>query len=176
MTLQANSNSPVWSRARIRFYKFVFFIASNIEERSVILVDEPENSLHVKWQLEYLNHILDIFHYFNVCVYVATHSPILVSGTLSSFPNSRVFEMENLSIKPVSNEYTGIEQELYSLFNVITPSNHFLSQKIIALINSLDSGDVSRSRFQDELVSLKRDCYDTRQQELIEMISDRISG
>lgn len=47
---------------------------------SVILVDEPENSLHVAWQKEIFNDYSAIAEEKNIQVIMATHSPYIIEG------------------------------------------------------------------------------------------------
>ena len=64
-------------------------IMSVMEERTVFLIDEPELSLHLHWQMEFHETLikllsrLDRFH-----VVIATHSPIMISEGVRSDRNS----------------------------------------------------------------------------------------
>ncbi len=60
----------------IMLYRMIF----DINEHSVILIDEPENSLHVAWQNDYLSHIEEIALVKNMQIIVATHSPHIIGG------------------------------------------------------------------------------------------------
>jgi predicted ATP-binding protein involved in virulence len=50
------------------------------ERESVVLIDEPEISLHVKWQREFLNDLLRIAQLTRLRFIIATHSPQIVGG------------------------------------------------------------------------------------------------
>lgn len=50
----------------------------DVSEGSLILIDEPELSLHVTWQEEFLPDILDIAKLSKLDFLVATHSPDIV--------------------------------------------------------------------------------------------------
>lgn len=59
----------------------LLFVALAVEDDTLILVDEPENSLHPQWQREYLNLFLKaISSCEGVHVLVATHSPLVASS------------------------------------------------------------------------------------------------
>lgn len=60
----------------IMFYNLIF----GSENNGLVLVDEPEISLHIKWQEEYLDFLLEICDMNNLQAVVATHSPNIVSG------------------------------------------------------------------------------------------------
>lgn len=55
-------------------------IISVMKERTVFLIDEPELSLHLHWQMEFHKTLIDILSILNKFhVVIATHSPIMIS-------------------------------------------------------------------------------------------------
>ncbi|MBV7245682.1 AAA family ATPase [Streptomyces sp. MW-W600-10] len=50
----------------------------NVAENSLVLIDEPEISLHVAWQQEFLNDIAKIANTASLRFVVATHSPQII--------------------------------------------------------------------------------------------------
>ncbi|MEX3998747.1 AAA family ATPase [Paraburkholderia sp. EG285A] len=65
---------------------------------TLVLVDEPENSLHPSWQLEYVPTILSILEDFTGChVIVATHSPLIQSGLPPEKGNVRTLRRDDSS-------------------------------------------------------------------------------
>lgn len=56
-------------------FKFIF----EVPEKSVLLIDEPELSLHVAWQLQFIKDIKEIAKTRDVQIIIATHSPEIVS-------------------------------------------------------------------------------------------------
>ena len=58
----------------ILLYNFIFQISSN----SILLIDEPENSLHVEWQSVFYEELEEICNMNNIQVIVATHSPQII--------------------------------------------------------------------------------------------------
>lgn len=60
----------------IMWYDFLF----KTPDGALLLIDEPETSLHVTWQLEFLNDMLKIAKLRNLTVIVATHSPDIING------------------------------------------------------------------------------------------------
>jgi len=56
-------------------------LALNVEDRSLVLVDEPENSLHPEWQREYIDLLKQTMSAVDGChVVLATHSPLIAAG------------------------------------------------------------------------------------------------
>jgi predicted ATP-binding protein involved in virulence len=60
----------------IMLYNFIFEVADN----SLLLIDEPEISLHVVWQQEFIQDIEEIAKLKRGQVIVATHSPQIIGG------------------------------------------------------------------------------------------------
>ncbi len=60
----------------IMFYNLIFCS----EKGGLVLVDEPEISLHIEWQEEYLDCLLSICEMNELQAIVATHSPNIVNG------------------------------------------------------------------------------------------------
>ncbi len=56
---------------------------------SILLIDEPESSLHVAWQNDFVNDMLTISKSKSLQIIVATHSPIVVSNTA----DEKVFDL-----------------------------------------------------------------------------------
>jgi hypothetical protein len=56
-------------------------LVAEMRNDTLILVDEPENSLHPRWQQEFIKELHAIVSAFENCqVVVATHSPLIASG------------------------------------------------------------------------------------------------
>jgi len=60
----------------VLFYELLF----KVPENSLVLIDEPEISLHVVWQKEFLTDLEDIVKIRNFDILIATHSPSIING------------------------------------------------------------------------------------------------
>lgn len=60
----------------IMLYEFIF----NIADDSILMIDEPEISLHVVWQHEFMKDISEIAREKNLSVLIATHSPQVIGS------------------------------------------------------------------------------------------------
>ena len=60
----------------IILYNLVF----KVKQNSLLLIDEPENSLHVAWQNIFIDELDEIAKLNNIQVVVATHSPQIIGG------------------------------------------------------------------------------------------------
>ncbi|MEB3282447.1 MAG: AAA family ATPase [Lyngbya sp.] len=79
-TLNGNPLSPInlssgEQHELVMLYELLFKVQPN----SLILIDEPEISLHVAWQVEFLNDLQDILKLANFDVLIATHSPDIIN-------------------------------------------------------------------------------------------------
>jgi predicted ATPase len=60
-------------------------VASQIENGSLICIDEPEVSLHPEWQEEFIELLEDLFSCYKGCDFIiATYSPLIISKLTSS--------------------------------------------------------------------------------------------
>jgi predicted ATP-binding protein involved in virulence len=57
----------------------LFELLFKAEENSLVLIDEPEISLHVVWQKEFLNDIQEIIELQKLDIIIATHSPQIIN-------------------------------------------------------------------------------------------------
>lgn len=129
----------------------IFFISISLSDskENILIIDEPEISLHPKWQIEYLENISDLFYLNDIKIYIATHSPLLLTDLFFD-KNQKVdisytiFHIKNSNIKVLEDESEkSIEAIYWNIFGVLTPQSSFLSRKITDLLNGLTLGDVS---------------------------------
>lgn len=59
----------------VMFYDWIF----NTTSKTLILIDEPELSLHIKWQLSYVDELLKIINNSGFSAVLATHSPQIIN-------------------------------------------------------------------------------------------------
>jgi len=60
----------------VLFYELIFGIDHNVQ----LLIDEPEISLHIEWQLKFMDDLLRVAKHKNLRVTVATHSPQIINN------------------------------------------------------------------------------------------------
>ena len=81
------------------------FYADHITEDALYLIDEPENSLSAKFQLELREYILTSARYYGCQFIIATHSPIILS-----LPNAKIYDLDD---SPVTlRKWTELENVL----------------------------------------------------------------
>ena len=73
--LELNQLSSGEQHEVVLLYELIFNVKPNI----LVLIDEPEISLHITWQKEFLNDLLRIIKIQNIQVLIATHSPSIIN-------------------------------------------------------------------------------------------------
>lgn len=74
MTIPSSGLSSGEQNELILFYKLIF----NAQKNDLILIDEPELSLHISWQNKFIEDIKDIISINGLSVIIATHSPDII--------------------------------------------------------------------------------------------------
>lgn len=131
-----------------------------IQDNSLILIDEPEISLHPFWQSQYIALINNIFSSFNGChIIIASHSHFLVTDLLPE--KSSVISLKNhkgIIKSELLDEPTygwSAEEILYSVFNVKTVRNHFLESDLVDLLGMISDGSSDFNKIKSLLQSIK---------------------
>ena len=91
------------------------YFTDMIDEDSLYLMDEPENSLSVEYQLELAEYIAASARHFRCQFVIATHSPIFLS-----LPKARIYNLD---------EYPVCLQKWTELPNVRKYFEFFMSHK-----------------------------------------------
>lgn len=76
--LQLNQLSSGEKQEIVLFYELIF----DTKEDLLLLIDEPEISLHITWQKKFLDDLVEVSKQTALQVIVATHSPQIVSNHL----------------------------------------------------------------------------------------------
>ncbi len=130
-------------------------IFSKIENSSLVLIDEPEISLHPNWQMQYVTFLKKVFAKYSSCQFIITsHSHFLISdleGESSSVTalnrNAETFLLETRLILKDTFGWSA-EEILYSVFNVRTTRNYYLENDMRELLHkiAIQSNETERMR------------------------------
>jgi predicted ATPase len=132
-------------------------ILSLLEDNSLVLLDEPEISLHPNWQIKYMDIFNKIFRDFPKTHFIiASHSHFLVSDLKSK--NSTIIGIDidsqgSLKInKTPKNTYGwSAEQILLDVFKVATTRNYFLTKTITDVLKELSKPEPDYSIVKEKL-------------------------
>ncbi|MDZ4018432.1 AAA family ATPase [Pseudomonas sichuanensis] len=114
-------------------------LASSLENDALVLIDEPELSLHPKWQQIYLDHLHAALEPFRGChVLLATHSPLLVQRGLSS--GVGVIQLGADHSLPAVSKTVSVEGTLLDVFDTPVYDSVYLANQILAAIARAEDG------------------------------------
>lgn len=134
-------------------------IIANAENNTLILIDEPEISLHLRWQMDFHSFITEIMsEYENYHVLIATHSPVIVSEAAKDSETDAIIvlqsaametaissnQLEYIEYKAKNSESFGSCEELtLDLFDTATYNTTAIDQKITEVILDATESDES---------------------------------
>lgn len=129
-----------------------------LEDNSLLLIDEPEVSLHPNWQINYLS-ILSLVtqHFKGIHTIITTHSNLLVSNlnqensSLIVVSNDSDFELLDYSVSGWSPENI-----LYRVFNTTSSRNYYFEMDLRKLISFLECNDSDLLEVKDIVNRLEK--------------------
>lgn len=123
-------------------------IISNVVYGNVILIDEPEVSMHIEWQQK-LPQLFDmISEEYNASFVVATHSPIIINSV--NMHKSKCYAASRAGLEVIDkNSVRNIESTIFDSFDVITKNNRSIyetcAKAVSAFMKKVNSNlDVDR--------------------------------
>lgn len=135
-------------------------IASKIEDNSLIIIDEPEISLHPEWQMKYINILKMSFEKFeNIHFFISTHSHFILSDLFPS--NSKIIALKKdtngTKIKYI-NESTyakSAEEILLEIFETPTTRNYYVTELVGTILEKMADPTVKDELIKNEIKKLK---------------------
>lgn len=158
------------SSGEIAYLASMAWVSSRITERGVLLIDEPENSLHPKWQLRYIEHLHQLFGYECPLVVIASHSPLLLTGQLPPDIDVIAYRMTegSLAHRIIDLVEVGLEEVSWKAFGVLPGQNQFLSGLLIDLINRYCRYAITLEETTATMDTLLKACADPQQAQVIQ--------
>lgn len=112
------------------FILMILAVSLNISDKSIVLYDEPENSLHPQWQIDFISILNDLVNKMSndSILIIATHSPLIASHIKKELLTIQFPLLDNTEIFQTANYIGNTADVVYKkLFNVInTRSPEFL--------------------------------------------------
>ncbi|HBX2728549.1 TPA: hypothetical protein MHU31_04740 [Klebsiella pneumoniae] len=138
----------------------------------VILIDEPENSLHPKWQREYIAFLKGFIGYQDVDVIIATHSPLIAMENDNYNKDISIVSINNGELEPIDYDSydNNIEQIYYQLFGVLTPKNRYLSEYCNKLLKDFADGKITYDKVRNVIISMSSASFDPKQKDFLDDI------
>lgn len=131
--------SEVMSSGEFQLLTSITGIALAVRDNSLILIDEPENSLHPAWQARYIELLsAALAQNQNVQVLIATHSPLLASGIAQDAGEILIGRKRSVNEQTVIAFETGdklsyghsVDELLVDYFGLPIARNHYFAEKL----------------------------------------------
>ncbi|MGM0881393.1 MAG: AAA family ATPase [Bacillota bacterium] len=159
-------------------------ILSKIEHDSIVLIDEPEISLHPNWQINYINYLKNIFSKYKSCHFIiATHSHFMVSDLEPSSSSIVSLKMQNNFVKArLHDEDTfgwSVDDILYNIFDVYTTRNLYIAREIDSFLAKISKGVENKvlKKELNKLIEIRRHLKENDPlKNVLNMIISRVDG
>lgn len=122
-------------------------IMSDIEHGSLVMIDEPENSAHPNWQINYIGWLKKIFKSYSDCHFViATHSHFLLtdmqpeSSDIIALERSESGEIHDIA-ESLNTFCWSVDDILYKVFHVRNTRNRVFEEKVADLYDRISKRD-----------------------------------
>ncbi|CAM1346125.1 AAA family ATPase [Tenacibaculum crassostreae] len=145
------------------FSSIVGLMATVKPTNSLVLIDEPEISLHPNWQMKYLSFLRELFshpEYATCHILVATHSHFLISDLKGGSSkiiglkrNDGKIEIVDLP-KNINTFGWSAEDVLYNIFNVRSSLNYYLEADLTELLGMIANNIKDKNKITQILEKL----------------------
>ncbi|MBC7490491.1 MAG: AAA family ATPase [Glaciimonas sp.] len=158
----------------------LFGIVAEAESGSLILIDEPELSLHPEWQTRFLDLLLGVMEPFNGChIVIATHSA-LIAQRAAEFDLEILKLGEDQYLPLESSADASVDQTLLEVFDLAVRDSTYVSRLILSLVMRAEADESRKSDSKERLLELrslysKAEPFDKRTMGLIEDALDIFS-
>lgn len=129
----------------------IFGLAAALEDDSVVLIDEPELSLHPRWQMNFFRHLETALEVVTGChVIVATHSALIAQAAATHGVDIISMGAEDLVTSKTGSSqrsHASVEELLVNVFGTPIPNSLHISKEIFGLVTKAESG-TSTDRYE----------------------------
>jgi hypothetical protein len=103
--------------------------ANILNDKSLLILDEPENHLHPQWQIEYAKMIIELVKN-NISVIIASHSPYMIQALKHFSAESNIEQQTNFY-------YANPDKNGQSIFEDVTDNLNIVFQKLAEPLRDL---------------------------------------
>lgn len=157
------------SSGEFHFLHVYSALANSIEENSIVLIDEPEISLHPNWQQSWYDLLRPIINNSKSShLIVSSHSHLIVSDlppkTSSINTLRRVQNLIEVELMTKKNPFAwSSEQVLLDVFEMATDRNFYLAERMQKIVEELTKSNPNLEKvniLRDELKLINRENLD----------------
>lgn len=135
----------------------VLGLGFSLQHGSIVLVDEPENSLHPQWQVEFMKTLFEMCMFMrDGHIIVSTHSPLIVS---SAKEGSTIIDLAKTGDSLLDNRSlfgASVDDILFDHFGVASSRNFFVVDKVQRAVNLFELGEVNGEEFAELKLQLRK--------------------
>lgn len=146
------------------------FISSKCSDYDYILIDEPENSLHPRWQRDYIDLLMAAVGYSNAKVVIATHSPLLVLSAGERRMDVDVVVFSGVFEDGEDLDSAGLEEIMAKVFHTFTPRNNYLSRSLAEMVDSVFRGELTKGEALLKVNEIRESGVDDRQERALDAV------
>jgi len=138
-----------------------FGLMGELEADSLVLLDEPELSLHPAWQISFLERLEALMLPFPGChVIIATHSPFIVQSALRSGVDIIELGEARAQRAPLRHgrkrHRISVEEALVDVLHAPLPDSIYLADEIFEVVSMGESGsEIDRQHALSRLLTLR---------------------
>ena len=124
-------------------------IMSEIQPGSIVLIDEPENSAHPNWQINYIGWLKKIFEqYYNCHFVIATHSHFMLTDLEPQTSDIIALDRSETGLRNIAEGVNtfcwSVDDILYRVFHVRNTRNYVFEKKMLSLFDLLEHKEENR--------------------------------
>lgn len=160
-----DSEIPIQNTSSGEFHLFSTMVGlmASMKPFSLIIIDEPEISLHPNWQMKYIELIRELFsneEYRSCQFIIATHSHFLISdleGRSSNIIGLKKIKENAIQTVQINTDTFGwsAEEILLEIFKVPTTRNLYIAEKIGTILDEIAKSDKDLSFIKSEIKYLQ---------------------
>ena len=130
------------------------------DSHTLILIDEPELSLHPNWQMSFIDYLDKALRNQVSHLLIATHRHMLVSDLPLNRSSVSQWQKDNCgnikADKIIENTYGWSSEEvLLKVFRTATDRNRYFGERIAKLLEQMGNNQISPDEVSDELSDLQ---------------------
>ena len=134
-------------------------LLAKVKDNSVVLIDEPEISMHPNWQMQYFEILNKLFKKYTGCHFIiATHSHFLISDLKGE--NSKIIGLKRdkiIEVVDLPDELNAYgwpaEKVLLNVFGVATTRNFYIAEKLSQIFKvAASSKNPNLEEYKEEIL------------------------
>jgi predicted ATP-dependent endonuclease of OLD family len=150
------------SSGEYHFISGFISLLAKLSQNSLVLIDEPESSLHPNWQMKYISFLKGIFSAFSSCHFIiSTHSHFLVSDLKKASSNIIALSKDKIiRATPIPTNTFGwsAEEILLKVFKTPSSRNFYLTEELNKVFELISSGPSKENveAIKEKMIDLKK--------------------